>query len=230
MVTPSNSQVDKAGATIRRYLMLRRGDPKAPNQAEFREAVEVIWTYRSQFSVPMRNVNNKVRYYIKSAGVDQVVTQRLKRVPRMAQKLTKQLSLRLSQMQDVGGVRAVLPDQATVNEVLAGIERNWDIVTIDDYEARPRTTGYRAKHVITRSHGRCIELQLRTPGQQDWADEIERLDGLLNYAIKDGEGTPEMIEYTRGLADMIAAQERGEKIDPATRSRLAALRATLVVP
>lgn len=137
----------------------------------------------------------------------------LKRMPRIVEKLHRHPRMRLSQMQDVGGCRAILRDELAIREVLAGIVRNWDVMTVDDYILNPKPDGYRAVHVIVRKSGVPIEVQLRTPGQQDWADEVERLDGLLPVAVKDGEGTPQVVRYLQVLAEIIRTVEAGEVVD-----------------
>lgn len=68
-----------------------------------------------------------------------------------------------------------------------------------------------------------IEVQLRTVGQQDWADEVERLDGRAGYALKDGEGPPEVLRYLWLFADIIRAQESGDRVDRETIKEILAL-------
>ena len=131
--------------------------------------------------------------------------------------------MRLTQMQDVGGC-AILPSMDAVQEVLAGIKRNWDVVTVDNYVDEPRTSGYRAIHVITRKDGLAIELQLRTPGQQTWADEIERIDSVTDYALKDEEGPEHVLAYTRKLAEIISLLDAGTSVQPSDLTALATLR------
>jgi ppGpp synthetase/RelA/SpoT-type nucleotidyltranferase len=116
-------------------------------------------------------------------------------------------------MQDVGGCRAILPDQESVRNVLTGLERNWDIIAIDDYVANPKATGYRAIHVIVRKEGTAVELQLRTPGQQTWAEEIERIDSVSDYALKDGDGPPDVLAYTTKLAEVISVLDAGNRVN-----------------
>ncbi len=95
---------------------------------------------------------------------------------------------------------------------------------MDDYLTNPKPTGYRALHVIVKRDDLPFEVQLRTPGQQDWADEIERLDGRIRTSLKDGEGPREVLDYTHALADVIAQSEAGESITLARASELAELR------
>lgn len=202
---PSKTQVDKAGAALREWWYSpRRMDD------DLRKAVGVVWEYRDGFQYPTTKVSANLRHYVKRAGVEVVIAQRLKRLPRIIEKLAKQPRMRMSQMQDVGGCRAVLPDDVAVGTVLAGLRRNWDIITVDDYVGSPKDSGYRAVHVIVRKDSVPVEVQLRTTGQQDWADEIERIDGMAEYGLKDGEGPDEVLRYMFLLAEVIDHVARGE--------------------
>jgi putative GTP pyrophosphokinase len=212
---PSKTQVDKAGVLLRKFAFDPRRDDI--DQEKLTDAVGVVWAHRNSFAYPMLKVNANLRYYVKKFDQPPTVAQRHKRLPRIVVKLLRHERMRLSQMQDVGGCRAILPNQAAVDGVLLGLKRNWDIVTTDDYVASPRSSGYRAVHVIVKRDGVPIEVQLRTPGQQSWADEVERLDSRFLESVKDGEGPPFLIDYLRRLADLINAIDRGDQVDPAER-------------
>jgi putative GTP pyrophosphokinase len=185
-----------------------------------RDAGGLVWDYRRQFSYPMTMVNANLRYYVRKEGAPIIIAQRLKRLPRIIEKLSRHPRMRLSQMQDIGGCRAIVPTQTAADNVLAGIVRNWEILAVDNYAANPRPTGYRAIHAIVRRANTPIEVQIRTTGQQDWADEIERIDSLAGYGLKDGFGPPDVLEYTQILAEVIAKFEAGHTVSTETIRRL----------
>jgi GTP pyrophosphokinase len=135
----SKSQVDKAGGALRDWW----DDPVVKPDLFPRDAGSLIWDYRRQFSYPMTKINANLRHYVRTAGAPIIIAQRLKRLPRIIEKLSRHPRMRLSQMQDIGGCRAILPNQAAADNVLAGLQRNWEIITIDDYTKNPRPTGYR---------------------------------------------------------------------------------------
>ena len=147
------------------------------------------------------------------------ITGRPKRTSAIAKKLARRPTLRLSQMEDVSGLRVRLPDQATVRQVLEHIERHCKgLVKVDDYVARPRATGYRAVHAVVFEHDSRVEIQLRTPGQNRWADTVESwadrlgLNGLGD-SLKDGEGPPDLVRYFERAAYRIAVEEAGGQVD-----------------
>lgn len=218
-VPPSKTRVDKAGAVLKDWW----GRPDREITRDVREAVETIWGYRARFQYPLTKVNVGLRHYVRKADCEVFIAQRLKRLPRIVEKLHRHPRMRFSQMQDVGGCRAVLPDQDAVERVRVGIARRWEIITVDDYVSNPKPDGYRAVHIIVRRDDVPIEVQLRTGGQQDWADEVERMDGRVSYALKDGEGPPEVLRYLVLLAEVIAAADAGQAPNIADLRELADL-------
>ncbi|MGV1047077.1 MAG: RelA/SpoT domain-containing protein [Solirubrobacterales bacterium] len=86
---------------------------------------------------------------------------------------------------------------------------------MEDYVAAPKDTGYRALHVVVRRDGYPVEIQLRTPGQHEWAEGVERWAARTGFPLKDGEGPPDLLSYLDLVAWEISADERGERPDSA---------------
>lgn len=57
-----------------------------------------------------------------------------------------------------------------------------------DYIEFPKAIGYRAVHFVVTRDDRAIEVQLRTRGQQQWADAVEAIDARIDLSLKDGVG------------------------------------------
>ena len=111
-------------------------------------------------------------------------------------------------MQDIAGCRAILPDLDTVAGVRRRIERQKStIVKVDDYNADPKASGYRAVHFVVQRDGALVEIQLRTTGQQRWAKLVEDLDASYRLNLKDEQGPTEVLDYLRVYASSIAAFE-----------------------
>jgi putative GTP pyrophosphokinase len=152
---------------------------------------------------------------VKTAGAEQIVSQRLKRIPTILDKLGRHSNMKLTRMQDIGGCRAILPDIATIYRVIARIEKSRQkIRTIFDYIETPKPTGYRAVHVVVERADRLIEVQLRTQRQHAWAAAIERLSGQPGFfRLKDGYGPEAAVEYYKVTSRVIAMQETGAPVD-----------------
>lgn len=178
------------------------------------EAIDIIADYRIHFQDPLKKVTVGLRQFVAREAAEVTVGQRLKRTPQILNKLGRFSSMRLTQMDDIAGCRAILPGGAPeITGVLRRIRRNWDIVKIDDYVARPKDTGYRAIHIVVRRDSLPVEIQLRTPRQHEWAEAVERWAGRSGFALKDGEGPGELLSYLELVGWAISADERGNAPD-----------------
>lgn len=219
---PSNTQVDRAGETLRAAM---RAATRPTRRAEVEEALSVIERWRASFRDPLQRVLGELVDLVaqEAPGSEDDVSARPKRLPSTARKLLR-ITTRLSQMEDIGGCRAKLPDAGRVQAVLASIVGRWPTARVDDYTAKPQPTGYRAVHVVVTEAGRRIEIQLRAPGQNRWADEVERWSDRLGHDLKNGEGPAELVEYFRRAAERIAIEAGGERVDETFEQDFEALR------
>lgn len=128
--------------------------------------------------------------------------------------------MKLARMGDIGGVRAVLPDLASTYSVASRLRRNWTITRFSDYVTEPQVDGYRALHLINRHRGRLIEVQLRTPRQDSWANMVEAFSRTVAPGLKFGGGPDFVREYIACVAENMAAADRGDVEDPIPRTRI----------
>jgi putative GTP pyrophosphokinase len=148
----------------------------------------------------------------------------LKKFPTIVDKLLREPRMKLSRMADIGGVRAVLPDQAAANSVARQLRRNWTIVKFRDYVAEPKSDGYRALHLIDRNYGRRIEVQLRTRPQDAWANSVEADARRVAPGLKFGAGPQALRDFYVALGELLAIADQGLPADPAPYRRLMELR------
>src|SRR5579875_916615 len=109
---PSSSQVDKAGSRLRRWL---RGE--LTDEGQIDRAFEVMLAFRAAHARPLATANMGLRSMVSSGGCSVEVSQRLKGVPTIVNKLIREPTLALSRMQDIGGVRAVLGSVGEIRRV-----------------------------------------------------------------------------------------------------------------
>ncbi len=77
------------------------------------------------------------------------VSQRLKRITTILDKLSREPTMALGNMQDIGGCRAVLNSIDEVRRVEHRLKKkNRPPLGYDDYITKPRASGYRGVHVI----------------------------------------------------------------------------------
>jgi hypothetical protein len=229
-VAPSRTKVDKAGRLLRDWWRAPSDGEKEDqfDDDELADAVGVIVDYRRGFQDPLKKVTVGLRQFVERESSEVTVGQRLKRNPQILNKLDRFGSMRLTQMEDIAGCRAILPGGATeVAGVLRRIRRNWEVLRIEDYVASPKDTGYRALHVVVRRDGHPVEIQLRTPGQHEWAEAVERWAARTRSPLKDGEGPSDLLSYLDLVAWGISADEREERPDAAFMEALSRFKARI---
>lgn len=223
-MTYSKSEVNRAGRLFADQLRrAATGTRRIGEQREdIEQAVKTIEWWRREHAQPLSRVAANLRYHAAMEGKP-FVAQRLKKFPTIVGKLIREPKMNLSRMGDIGGVRAVLPDQGSAYRVARHLRKNWTIVKFHDYVAEPKSDGYRALHLINRNHGRLIEVQLRTPHQDNWANLAEILSRLGAPDLKFGGGPPELREYLAVMSEVHALEEAGLAIDSSLSDRYWAL-------
>jgi putative GTP pyrophosphokinase len=193
------------------------------SRAELMEAIATIDWWRSEHAKPLSRVGANLRYYAAVEGKP-VVAQRLKKLPTMIGKLFREPGMKLARMEDIGGVRAVLPNQDACYRVASQIRKNWTITRFRDYVAEPKPDGYRALHLINRNRGRLIEVQLRTQLQDSWANIVEGISRVAAPDLKFGGGPEELREFLLQLSNLGAQKDQGLEIDREAFARMQDLR------
>jgi hypothetical protein len=69
---------------------------------------------------------------------------------------------------------------------------------------------------------RLIEVQLRTPLQDAWANQVEEDSRRVGRNFKGGEGQQEVHDYYAVVSELLALRELGEEPDNQLRRRLLA--------
>jgi putative GTP pyrophosphokinase len=214
---PTKSQVNRAGKRFARFRssVLEEGRRLADLDHDEIDrigvAIQVIRAFREAHAYPLRMANANLRYYVSGYGDHASVTQRLKKFTTMIDKLRREPTMQLAGMEDIAGVRAVLPDQAAVDAVARRLRKNWRIHRVRDYVREPKASGYRAVHVIAVKKAVFVEVQLRTTLQDEWANQVEQDSRALAVDYKSGAGAHEVLEYYEWVSRLLAMQERGEQ-------------------
>lgn len=220
----SKRQVNKAGRLVSQWAFDRAKGARNEIDGSLVDAIEIIQWWRSLHARPLAKVNAGLRYYTKHCGAPNAdVTQRLKRFGTIIHKLYREPNMALSQMEDIGGVRAILPSQAKLDIVRAGIERNWDVHRVRDYVETPKTDGYRAVHIVVDKDGRRVEIQLRTGWQDSWAQSVEQDTRRLRAGLKFGAGPADLREYYRTVSLYFEMREQDRVPDEEFMEQLAKL-------
>jgi putative GTP pyrophosphokinase len=213
----SQSQINRAGkrlAKLRQMLIAgetRLRDLSAEEEERYVKAIRCVEAFRSQHAYPLRMTNANLRHYVRDYGSNANVTQRLKKFPTILDKLSRYPAMPLAKMEDIAGVRAVLPDQDAVDTVGRKLRKNWTVHRSRDYVRDPKPSGYRAVHIIAIKKNVFVEIQLRTVAQDIWANQVEHDSRTLRVDFKSGRGAEAVHDYYVAVSELLAMQESGQE-------------------
>jgi ppGpp synthetase/RelA/SpoT-type nucleotidyltranferase len=205
----TTSRVNRAGQRIRR---IARG--QVTDSEGLAAAIDTLVGFRALHAIPLQTATRGLRSAVTSERRPVQVSQRLKRVPTIIDKLLREPTLPLSRMQDIGGCRAILPtipDIRAVQERLARPSRVRELVAVSDYIEDPRDSGYRGVHVIMLYRGRIVEIQLRTPAMHEWAATVERLTDRYGEDYK-GAWHPVVGPFLAVVSEAMSIEESGGSV------------------
>jgi putative GTP pyrophosphokinase len=201
-------------------------EDQAEMEADALDAITTIISYRAMHAYPLRKVTMGVRTMIETElgpGAPRP-GQRFKRMERILPKLLRYPTMRLAQMEDIGGCRAVFASLHELDAVAARIRRRWPHARATDHIAEPKDDGYRSLHIVEKRDGRLIEVQLRTARQHEWAEAIETWGPRMGHNLKDGEGPADLQRYFKLAAERLARQDAGLPEDGALERDFARVR------
>ncbi len=185
----------------------------------------VVNNWRSAHSYPLNSFQTNLRKRSQKVQAKPLVSQRLKRLDSVVRKLVRDQTstMQLSQMQDIGGCRAVLASNKQVYAVTdsyrGGETKRWlhELVGAGkDYIASPKKDGYRSVHLIFKYVGPTkspawdnlkIEMQLRSAAQHSWATALEAVDIFTNQALKANRGDQNWQRFFALMGSFIAHSE-----------------------
>jgi putative GTP pyrophosphokinase len=219
------SQVNKAGRTLRAWMQ----DERDPNSPAVDAALRVAWAFRAAHAYPLAKATMGLRSVVVTERCHLEVSQRLKKMTTILDKLTREPTMQLATMQDIGGCRAVLNSIDEVRRVERRLRANRPPLRYSDYIGTPRSSGYRGVHVVVRytdeaGDHRSIEVQLRTNAMHDWAVTVERLSGRLRDDLKSGRGPAALLAFLAAISEAMAIEERGEAVPEILNRKMETLR------
>lgn len=198
----SRKQVNEAGELlVRPPGMFERLDMAAA-YGEAGHAVHVVNNWRASHNWPLYAIRKTLENRAKRIAPSSLIAQRIKRLPSIEAKLRNFRHLTLTQIQDIGGCRAILP---TVDEALALVETYKvggimaQLSKINDYIAQPKSDGYRSIHLIYKYRSSSlrhsifnnhkIEIQIRSQLQHAWATAVETVSIFADLPIRATSGS-----------------------------------------
>ncbi len=206
----SRTRIDRAG----RELVLAAESSEAAESA-----LTVVNDWRSFHAFPLNSITVVLKQKTRRIQRDALVVQRLKRSRSILAKLVREPSMRLTQMQDIGGCRAVLDTVESVyllKDSYLNEKGQYQVVHIDDYIRSPKPSGYRSLHLILRYISKkypeynnlLLEVQARTLTQHAWATAVETVGAVIGQALKSSEGEENWLSYFQNASLALEYMER----------------------
>jgi ppGpp synthetase/RelA/SpoT-type nucleotidyltranferase len=223
----SKGKIDRAGKALL--------DQSLSNYESY-EALETINHYRAVHYYPLNTFKVTLRRKAESIDPDRLVAQRIKRLSSIHAKLERFPTIRLSQMQDIGGCRAIVGTTTHVRRLMR-LYQDSDLKhvldDVDDYIDLPKPSGYRSVHLIYKYfsdkqapsiyNGLFIEVQMRSRLQHAWATAVETVGTFLSQALKSSQGEEDWLRFFALMGSALAIRERSSALVPNTPSKPAEL-------
>lgn len=198
---------------------------KALSQMEFPvttmaglKSLRVINNWRASHAYPLNIFQKTLRKKARKIERRVVVAQRAKRLDSIHKKLIAKPSMRMTQMQDIAGCRAVFTRINQVYRLATAYKRGkfeHKFRNEKDYISWPKADGYRSFHLVyeyvgtqhTEYDGLRVEIQIRTQYQHAWATAVEAVGIFTRQALKSNQGDEDWLRFFALMSSAIASIE-----------------------
>lgn len=202
-----------------------RDDYNTLPSTEWNNAYDLLGKWRVMHAYPLNTFQANIRSVLKRLHLDSkaIIAQRLKRLPSILSKLNRFPYMRKERMQDIGGIRIILPsidDVYNVSNFLKSLKWKHVLCREKDYIKEPQNSGYRSIHLIYKYNnaqapsefqGLYVEIQIRTRLQHVWATAVETIGTFIEHSLKSSQGPQEWLDYLK-LASVVLAIEEGTQV------------------
>lgn len=207
----SKEEIDAAGRT------LVAGCSNSSPSVE--EAFKIANNWRSSHAFPLNTMQVYLRTKSRQLHRHSLVAQRVKRMSSIESKLRRFSWLKFSEMQDIGGCRAVLQSVSHVDRIVQAYRDSQikhRLVDSDNYISDPKKSGYRGCHLIygyysdkkTTYNTLKIEIQIRSILQHIWATAVETVGTFTQQALKSSQGERDWLRFFALMSSFFANKER----------------------
>lgn len=195
---------------------------------------DVVDNWRAAHQYPLNAIYVTLKSRASKLNSKALTAQRIKRLASIRAKLLDQPDMKLSQMQDIGGCRAVMPTLAEAYALRNQYNArpiSHQLMSEKDYIADPKPTGYRGIHLkykcggagkVAKWRGLKTEVQIRSQLQHTWATAVEAAATFNNAQFKSNRGDEHWLRFFALMSSLFALRE-GSRAVPGTPSTEAKL-------
>lgn len=198
----------------------------------------IIDNWRASHAHPLNAFYMTLKRRAGKVSRNSLVVQRIKRLESIAFKLAHSERMKLTQMQDIAGCRAVLPTLESARKLQRYYQSEPLSHTFNgckDYIEEPKHTGYRGIHLkysiasvnlAWPYNGLKVEIQLRTLLQHKWATAVEAAETFTGQALKSNQGSENWRRFFALMSSVFALRENSPTV-PGTPNSIDELRSEI---
>jgi len=181
---------------------------------------QIVNNWRASHNYPLNTFQVGLRKKARAVDPDALVAQRIKRLTSILFKLQRFPDMKLSQMQDIGGCRAIVKNVKLVDTLVEQYEKSdlkHPLAHKDDYVECPQDSGYRGVHLVyryfsdknkTAYNDLKIEMQFRSQLQHAWATAVETVGTFIGAALKSSKGREDWLRFFALMSTALAIREK----------------------
>ncbi|QBQ54049.1 RelA/SpoT domain-containing protein [Nitrosococcus wardiae] len=185
---------------------------------KFNKAMDVLSYWRFQHEYPLEKALSILKEEAGNRDKAAIFAKRLKRYVSIVAKLRRFPKMKLKNMQDIGGCRAIVSNTKKLYQIVRELRRRPEFrnqlgkIRYKDYIKKPKDDGYRGYHLIgsfedQRGDHKLIEIQLRTTIQHDWATALEIVDLFTGQALKSSQGEQDWKDFFKLVSEHFALMD-----------------------
>ncbi|WP_218147577.1 RelA/SpoT domain-containing protein [Massilia yuzhufengensis] len=194
---------------------------------EYSASMDVLSYWRFSHEKALDSAFNLLQDIARKKDKATIFAKRLKRYASIVAKLRRFEQMKLKNMQDIGGCRAIVANEKKLRQLVRDLRKRSEFKTAQgkirskDYIKNPKDDGYRGYHLIGQFSGdnsekKSIEIQIRTALQHDWATALEIVDLFTGQALKSNRGDAAWKTFFRNISRQFAIMESIHLFDTLT--------------
>ena len=207
----TGNEINKAGENLVNPTLFDRSD-------DFEKVLDILSYWRFSHEKPLAEALKLLEEVSLKVDRTAIFAKRLKRYISIKNKLLRFKDMKLKNMQDIGGCRAIVSNQKKLKQIVRALKNTNQFrnesgnFRYKDYVSYPKEDGYRSYHLIGRfddayGNSKSIEVQIRTRLQHDWATALEIVDLFTSQSLKSNQGREKWQLFFKQVSEQFALME-----------------------